>query len=100
MTDEQASQRVVEERLAKLKVSFSASDDLATKLVESNKSLAAAHLEVASLNDQEAGPDMEKVESEKVVAEVRQETERRMVRLNIALDARNLVEKLTRSLLS
>lgn len=100
VSDEQVARAVVEDKLKKLEGSVSASDELSARLVESERMLMEVRAEVASLKEQVANADIEKVRSDKVLAEVRGESEKRLVRRNVALVGRDRAEKLTRSLVT
>lgn len=73
---------------------------MAEKLAESEKSLEAPRAEMLSMKEQVARANTEMVDSNKCVAEVCEEPEHRMVRLNVALVGRNRAEKLARSLVT
>lgn len=64
------------------------------------ESVETARVEVSSLEEQVARADTEMEDSAKLVAKVREKSEQRMVRLNVAIVGRNSAEKLTRPLLT
>lgn len=72
-----------------------ASDKLAACLTQFGKGLEADRAEMALLKGQEAHVDAEKMDSEKTFAEIRAESEQRMVQLDAALVRRSWAETLT-----
>lgn len=100
MTDEQAPRKVFGEGLAKLSGSVSVSDELAAKLAELHKWLKNSRARVTFLKKQVMCADTEKLELERVVADVCEKSEQRMVRLNVALAGWSRPEKLTRSVVT
>lgn len=72
-----------------MKSSVSTSVELAAKLVELEKLLEAARVEVASLKKPQASEHMWNVDSGKPFTHVRKESEQRMVGLNVVLASPN-----------
>lgn len=67
VTDEQATQNVVENELAKLKDSASVSEKLASKSAETDKLLEVAEAEVASVKQEVGCAASEKEKSNKII---------------------------------
>lgn len=84
-------------KLGEITCSDVASDALTAKLTVSEKSFEIVPAEVASLKEKVSRANAEKLDSDKVVAEVRKESEHLLVRLNVALVGHNLAERLTGS---
>lgn len=89
VTDEKASREGNAKELVQLRSSVAASDALAAKLAESKISLELIHAELVLLKERVAREDTEIEDTVKVVPEGREESKRRMVRLNVALVSRN-----------
>lgn len=100
VTDNQAALKVVEDKLANVKDSIEASEEFTTKLEESEKLLEDPQAEVGSLKDEVAHADKEKVKSNRIIAKAREESEHRLLRLNVTLASRILAENLTISLVT
>lgn len=86
--------------MTQLKRLVPASDQLAGKFAKSDKSLKTVHAEMALLKEQVARADTNKANSDKLLAQVREESEECMVRLNVAFIGGNRAEKLTLSLVA
>lgn len=74
--------------------SFEAYEDLNTKLVDSNKFLEAAQAKVASLSKKMTRGGSGKEESDKAIAGACEESEKRLLRLKVALAGHDRAEKL------
>lgn len=100
MTDRKISWESVKKELARLRSSVAASDALTAKSTESQKTLETVFTEVVSMKVQVTCMDTEKLDSNRSVAEVRKDTDKLMVRLNVALVGDSWVKKLSRSLVT
>lgn len=85
VTNVQATGKLVEEQLVKLKGLVLASDKLIAKIADSVKSLGAVRVDVAFLMEQIVSADKEKTESKRVVSRVFEKLEQCMVRPNVVL---------------
>lgn len=100
VSDNKAAREGVEKKLIQLKCSVLASDLLAAKLAESEKSLKTDRVEVTWSKEHVAHADTEKTDSDKLFAQVHEESEPRKVHLNVAIVGRNWAEKLTHLLVT
>lgn len=73
---------------------------MVAKLAEPYISLETALLEVASLKEQVTHSDIEKGDSDKLMAEIPKDSELRMVRLNIAIVGRSRAHMLAHALMT
>lgn len=89
-TNEKASRKGHEKVLVPSESSALESDDLVAKLTASENRLKTVRAEVASLNEKGAPTDMEKADSDKVLAELWEESEKLLVRFILALVGLNL----------
>lgn len=93
--NEQAPWALVEKKYTKLRGSVSASNTLAAKLAKTYKSSEAGCVEVSCLKEEVEREDRQKVICHKLVSQIREEAESRMVRFNLSLLGRSRVERLT-----
>lgn len=89
VNDENAAWQDVEKELTELKDSVASSDALVAKLGKFEKSLKTLRDEVASLKEQVARADIEKTISDKLVTDVFEQSEQRMIRRNVAIAGLN-----------
>lgn len=83
-----------------LKSSATAFDELAARLAEYDEALEATSAEMTTLKKQVFRVDMERTDSVKIVAECREQSEQRIVRLNVLFVRRNREQKFIRSLMT
>lgn len=93
VTDEKKSRECAEKELAQLRSLVAGSNALNVKLTESKMSMETVYAEVALLEDQVVRGAAESAKFDKIVTEVREESEQLLGRLNVAIDDRNWQEK-------